>query len=67
MCRTLPDAHTWQRLGIVKLPNDRMLEMFAHRGFSGPVQEPHGISFGPDILLSGEGTLRAFSWLPKAC
>ena len=60
MCRTLPDARTWQRLGGVKLPNDRMVETFTHSSFGGSLQRPHGISFGLDSELSGGGTLRAF-------
>ena len=65
MCRTLPDASTWQRSGVVKLPNDRMLETFTHRGFGATVQETRGISFGLDALLSGKGTLRDVPSYPK--
>ena len=67
ICRTLLDTCGWQQSGTVKLPNNRMLEIFTLiEGFTGHAQHPQGIRIGPDVCYRGKGRLLGASLLPKA-
>lgn len=62
LCRSLASSQGWQPAGVVRLPNDSLLDTFVHRGFSTAAESPRGICIGPDAQYRGEGTSRRHTW-----